>query len=72
VNQKLLNSPKFYLDERWCENIYSTFSHLVKFNQPLPSFHDRYPHRLESLLGSISQGMGEVQFYPTVLDAATG
>lgn len=72
MNPKLLNPPEFYLDVHLCETIYNRFKHLVDFSQPLPSFHDRYEHRLESILGSISQGYGETQFYPSLIDVSSG
>jgi len=38
----------------------------------LPPFNDRFPGKLESILGSISQTYGGDYLYPSVLDAAAG
>jgi len=70
--QKLNQMPKIWLDLQLCKNIYENFRGQLKFQEPLKSFETRYPGRLESILGSISQTFDGQLLYPNVLCVAAG
>lgn len=44
---------------------------LMGYNQPIPDFERRIPHRLESCLETPLGGFGGKQFYPTFIDKAS-
>src|SRR3972149_6324990 len=73
MTDRIQKPPKWWLDLKSCEIIYNKFKNSqFFFGQPLPEFSDRFPNKLEGILGSVQQSFDGTLLFPTVLDAALG
>lgn len=67
---KLDEKPHFWLTTSVSEAIFNRYKSDIEFDEPIPSFNSRFPGKLESILGSVSQEFEGKPLNPTVLDAA--
>lgn len=63
-------TPKNWLTLEDCERLLLDFKTILSREEPIPPFENRYPHKLEGILGSVNQTFDGKYLNRTVLAAA--
>ncbi len=62
----LKTPPSIRLNLELCEKLYTLYVSETKDLFVLPAFDERYPNKLEGILGSVSQSFGDEYLFPTL------
>jgi death-on-curing protein len=65
-----LKTPKYWLSPKDCASMYAAFRKILEFGEPIPLFEERFPGRLEGILGSVAATWDKKYLNATVLDGA--
>lgn len=68
--KNLLQTPRYWLNLEDCRILLLEFNDLLSQEEPIPPFDNRYPGKLEGILGSVKQTYGGQYLNSTVLDAS--
>ena len=63
--------PKYWLTPELCKELFEKFRKELEFDEPIPPFENRFPGKLESILGAVQQTFDGKLLNPTILDATT-
>lgn len=66
----LLKTPKQWLNLEGCEILFHGFEDILTQEEPIPPFKERFPNKLEGILGSVCQTFNGEYLNKTVLDAS--
>lgn len=69
--EELSQIPTYWVTLEDCESLFNDFKSILDKEEPIPPFSDRFPGKLESLLGSVQQTYSGNYLNNTVLDAAS-
>jgi len=70
MTRNILKTPKYWLTLEDCESLLMDFKTLLSRKEPIPPFEQRYPNKLEGILGSVKQTFDGKYLNSTVLEAA--
>lgn len=70
MTKNLQKTPNYWLTLEDCEGLFLTYKDILAQEEPIPPFNERFPNKLEGILGSIRQTFDDKYLNPTVLDAA--